>query len=642
MNTSNRPSIILVSLPWTSLTEPSLGLGIISACLAKEGIECRVLHLNLFLLEHIRPNTYYALANVFALNDFLFSCVIDPEITIKQRNWLRIKTQELLSFDMIDQKEYGGLDAIVAKLIELRQEIIPNWLNRWADEIAASDATMVGFTCMFDQTIASVAMARLIKQKAPGKLIVLGGYAVRSPTGEAILRSFHEIDVVCTGEGEPVIVPLARASTGELPICEVPSLIYRDASGHLCYSRPAPSVDMNTVPIPNYDDFYTDLQRLEQDQNVVIEVDRLPIENSRGCWWGETKHCVFCGIHDEDMRYRYRDAVKVIENMDFLSGRYNNSSFRFSDYILPHQYYKTLLPELAARGRPYRITSEMKANVNYQQFKMLAAGGFDEVQPGIESFSSAILRKMDKGVTAIQNLHTLMLGKRLGIDVRYNILYGLPNDDEFETSEIVKLIPMLFHLEPPSTCLQIQVTRYAPLQTNPERFEIKPAEYEPSYDLIFSPSFIKTSGFNLNDFCYYFERTFENSPKLNRLYKQIDSLVIQWKTAQSRCKVLLCYEQIGESLHITDSRFTDEPAVTILDELKTRVYLGMLDPINIQSLWSSLADQLSRAEFDEILSWFRVKGLTYQEKDRILALAYKSAPQQMEPSYSLEQSIVYG
>lgn len=614
------PSVLLVSLPWTSLTEPCLGLGILRAVLAEKGIPCRVMHLNLFLLQHLRAHTYYALANVFSLNDFLFSGVLDPLVSRKQEQWLRLKTQDLLTYGLIDERQYGGLDGVIQQLLRLRHEIIPSWLAYWADELRRSTATLVGLTCMFDQTIASVALAYMLKQRAPDKLIALGGYAVRPPTGEAVLRAFSCIDVVCIAEGEPVIVPLARASAGELPLSETPGILYRRSDGSVSATASAPAVDLNRSPVPNYDDFFADRKMLSEMHQVEVEVDRLPIENSRGCWWGQTKHCVFCGIHDDDLTYRSREGARVLDVLDSLANRYGVSSFRFSDYILPHQYYRTLLPEMARRGKPYQITAEMKANVNVQRFALLAAAGFDEVQPGIESFSSSVLRKMDKGVSAIQNVYTLLLGKRHSVAIHYNILYGLPDDEEQEYEAIVRSLPRLFHLDPPSTRLPVQITRYAPLQTNPKRFDIPPATYEPSYELIFSESFLEKSGFDLNEFCYYFDRSFENSPHLHKLYREIDRLVDGWKSEQARREVCLWYEKKSDGLEVFDSRF-EPPTVSYLNKAEAYVYLAVSEPISVENLWQRCIGLIEREELDEILKRLDILGLLFLDSGQIIGLA---------------------
>lgn len=613
------PSVVLVSMPWTSLTEPSLGLGILRAILDQEGIQCRILHLNIFLLEHLRSNSYYALANVYALNDFLFSGVLDPEVSTKQQQWLRLKTDAMLTYELIDEKQYGGLDGVVHELLRLRQEVIPEWLNRWADQIANSNTTLIGLTCLFDQTIASIALAHLVKQRAPEKLIALGGYAVRSPTSEALLRSFNCIDVVCVGEGEPVMGPLARASAGQLQLSEVPSIIYRGEDGEIVTTAMAPAVDMNTCPAPNYDDFFADLRLLSDQHKVDIEVGRVPIENSRGCWWGQKKHCVFCGIHDNDLVYRSRDGERVLEVMDNLAERYGSRSFQFSDYILPNQYFKTLLPKLVERGSPYSIFAEIKANQNGERISLLAKAGVDEVQPGIESFSSDVLRKMDKGVTGVQNVHTLLLGKRHGIQVRWNILYGLPNDDPVEIATMLRALPLLFHLDTPATRVQIQVTRYAPLQADPARFGSPVATYEPSYDLIFSQRFLAESGFDLNDFCYYFDIPFENAPLLHRLYTEIDRTVDAWKQAQRQREVSLWYQEITEGLEIFDSR-SEPPVISRLTTTESTIYHHMAEPISIETL-RQRCHEISVDDFEH--AWKRLEklGLFFQDGEKVIGLA---------------------
>jgi hypothetical protein len=95
-DTQPPPRVLLVSPPWTSLNEPSLGLSILSAVLDKAAIPCRVHHLNLFALDWLRAETYAAIARVYALNDFVFSGLLDPEVTPHQLRLLREKCSELV------------------------------------------------------------------------------------------------------------------------------------------------------------------------------------------------------------------------------------------------------------------------------------------------------------------------------------------------------------------------------------------------------------------------------------------------------------------------------------------------------------------------------------------------------------------
>ncbi len=553
-NGGGQPRAILVSLPWTTLTEPSLGLSILKAVLARSGIPCTVQHLNIELLRFIRPLTYYALANVFALNDFLFSAVLDPELTTQQIRLLREKALQVASYGIIDLRERGGIDGFIRDLLHIRAQIIPCWLSEVADRIVNDGASLVGFTCMFDQTIASIALAKLIKARAPARLIALGGYAVREPAGGELLRACPWVDVICTGEGEKTVIPLAQASAGQHLLEDVPGILHRDRKGDVHMTPPTQPVQMDSVPTPDFGDFFRDVSELGRLHGVHIPIKRLPLENSRGCWWGAKHHCIFCGIHDDDMHFRAKSAEIVLCDMDELNRKHGITTFRFSDYILPHRYYQTLLPELVRRGKPYRLTSEMKANVSVEKFALLAEAGFDEVQPGIESFSTKVLRVMDKGVSAVLNVHTLLLARRHGMLAHYNLLYGFPADEPSDYAEMVRMLPRLKHLDPPSTRLEVQVTRYAPLQVDPMRFGLSEPVYEPAYDIIFSARYLAESGLNLRNICYYFMRPFENSPHLSQLYRRIDRLVDDWKIERGKREVVLWYEQKENGLVIFDSR----------------------------------------------------------------------------------------
>jgi ribosomal peptide maturation radical SAM protein 1 len=611
------PSVLLVSMPWTTLTEPALGLGILKAVLQREGIPCRALHVNMFLLQHLQAQTYELLSIVYALNDFLFSGSLDPVVTNVQQRWLREKVRDLLKDGVIDHKPLGGSEGVTRILLRLRAETFPAWLEGWADEIAKHEAPLIGFTCMFDQTIASLALARMVRERAPHKLLALGGVAVRTPTAQMILRSSPWIDAVCDGEGEVTVLQLARAAAGEVPLEDVPGIVFRSTSGEPVSTPAAPQADLDSVPIPDYDDFFADLRRLSKEHLIDVQPPDLPIENSRGCWWGARSHCVFCGIRSEDMAYRARDAGTVMRTMGELSRRHGIDRFRFSDYILPIQYFDSLLPELARMGSPYRLSSEAKANISEERFNLLARAGFHEIQLGIESFSSDVLRKMRKGVTAAQNVLDLVLGRRLGIHVLYNIIYGFPDDELAEYERMAAQLPRLVHLDPPTTCVPVQITRFAPLHMQPARFGIDAADPEPCYDLIFSRQYLERTGFDMRDFCYYFERPFENAPRLQRIYEQLNATGAAWREVNSRGAAWLYAKDDGDGLVIHDRRLFEHEKVYRLAPSLSRVLLQCARPISLRALQET---NPSLPEVDGLVTELDQRGLLFRDESRLVSL----------------------
>lgn len=587
LRASSQPSAELVSMPWTALHEPSLGLGLLSAVLAQEGLSARVRHNNLMLLRYLQVETYKALADSFALNDFLFTGLLDPTLSTRQWGWLRHKAAQLAYSGRVRDPDGQPVkaDQMVDRLLHLRRADIPELLAEQAAALVASPAPLVGFTCMFDQTISSIALAQLVKESAHDKLVALGGYAVRPPTAEAIIRAFPWIDAVCTGEGEATIVALTRAAVGDRSLAGVPGIVYRQPGSNTPTATGCgPVVNLTHSPPPDYDDFYLDLAELADTERIDVRATRLPVENSRGCWWGQIRHCVFCGIHDEDLAYRVKPPEVALRTMDVLSERYNVHAFRFSDYILPRSYFTTLLPELARRGAPYRLTAEMKANVHESDVASLATAGFIEVQPGIESFSTKALASMDKGTSAAQNAQTLLLGKAAGLQVHWNLLYGFPDDDEDDYEQMLETLSRLVHLDPPASRLPVQITRYAPLQADPGRFGLSVAVHEPSYDLVFSADFLSRTGFDLESYCYYFLRPFENPVALRRIYRRLDALVDRWAAAAAQRDVTLQWRLVAGQLVVTDSR-TDPGGVTyVLDEPEASVLLALARPRSLTGL----------------------------------------------------------
>jgi len=620
--------VLLVSMPWTTLTEPSLGLCLLKAVLQREAIPCQVLHLNLFLLEFLQAHTYNQFSTLFALNDFLFSGTLDPHVTNRQHRWLRYKVRQLIDRQTLDMDRFHGSEGLVEALLHLRHELIPPWLDMWAKEIAQGPAPLVGFSCMFDQTIASLALAKKVRAMAPEKMLVLGGYAVRPPTAQMILRSSPWIDAICTGEGEVTAVGLARAATGACQLGDVPGIAYRSASGDPVRTAAAAPVDLDANPTPDFDDFFADIRRLSTDHSVDITPRNLLIENSRGCWWGTKNHCVFCGIHDEDLRYRARDAKRVLASLAELKEKHGINFFRFSDYILPNQYFETLLPALVEMGSPYRLSAESKANLTEERVALMAEAGCEELQPGIESFSSDALRKMRKGVSALQNVHTLLLGRRFGIRVYFNLLYGFPDDDPREYERMVALLPRLFHLDSPVTCGPVRITRYSPMQAQPQHFGVGTARPDPTYSLIFSEDYLRETGFRLEDYCYYFEREFENSTRLTRLYEQINKVVDTWRSVQGGRQAWLYQDGPPDrngAVVIRDRRDGEEK-IHHLDATASEVLVACSRPTSLATLRGTSFAFAKPEDIGHIADYLGELGLVFPDGDRVLSVVLPVAP----------------
>ncbi len=165
---------------------------------------------------------------------------------------------------------------------------------------------------------------------------------------------------------------------------------------------------------------------------------------------------------------------------------------------MPNQYFKSLLPDLADNLPDLKISSEVRFNLSLEKLILLKKAGFTRLQAGIESLSTGLLKKMRKGVSAVQNIRFLKHAKMLNIYVDWNMLYAFPNDSEKDYADMYKILPFIYHLIPPVSQTPFVIQKFSPYFDFPDKFNIKNVIPFPVYKE-FIPSSV-----NLNKIAYNF------------------------------------------------------------------------------------------------------------------------------------------
>src|SRR5262249_19816841 len=138
----------------------------------------------------------------------------------------------------------------------------PGFLELAAAEILSCGPRIVGFSTVFQQNIASLVLAKVLKTRDPSLMIVFGGGNCDGAMGEALHESFDWVDVVVRGEGEYAIVEIAKDVLAGRQIRAQPGLCYRVNGKPITVERArGPQVPMNDVPSPNYDEYFERLAR---------------------------------------------------------------------------------------------------------------------------------------------------------------------------------------------------------------------------------------------------------------------------------------------------------------------------------------------------------------------------------------------
>lgn len=438
--------IALVNMPFASIYRPSIGLGLLKAALVRDGHHVDVFNFNLDFAEQVGFEAYSLLASI-------------PSSLIGE--WVFADALNGAPGD--DDAFFAGFGAEHAstrlQFTAMRDRAEP-FLDRCMAAAHWAGYDLVGFTSVFEQTTASLALAHRIKAAAPAVKIALGGSNAEGEMGLALLNAYPVLDIVCSGEGDVAFPRYVNALDAGEDVA-IPGIL---RAGRNRLPSTAPSVHaMDDLPHPDYTEYFEAFVSKSYGPAEIAKTD-IPFESSRGCWWGVKSHCKFCGLNGSNMAFRSKGAERVLEEVTALKGRYQAYTSRFFavDNIIDYKYFSTLLPAIKERGIDLDLFYETKANLSRDQVRLLRDAFIRRIQPGIESLSSSVLKLMGKGVSALQNVQLLKLCKEFGIVPVWNVLYGLPGEAPEEYGRVAKLVPALTHLDPPTGWYKIRLDRFSP------------------------------------------------------------------------------------------------------------------------------------------------------------------------------------
>jgi len=472
-----KPQIALLAMPFGYSKFPSIQLGTLSRVLKNQGIGSKSYHFNLLFAQRIGLQLYEVLCEKRGMiGEWLFSSILFRD-NPKHAQYPDV-------FKPVFESTAREAGCSTGYLEEIAHKIAPQFLTEIMTSYDWDQYKVVGFTSTFDQNVASLTMAKLIKDLYPNIRIVFGGANFDGEMGLEHFRAFPWIDYVVVGEGEEVFPALAKKILWEDEDQFPPGVAYRK-DGQIQF-QPNTKLFSNFTEVgpPDYDDYFEMVKELEGQGSTGLNRILL-YEGSRGCWWGEKHHCTFCGLNAQSMQFRAKSAEQVAQEMDVLSSRYDTTRFRLVDNIIDLKYIDKLFGKFAAGHYDLDVFLETKANLTKQQIKTLAQGGVKCMQPGIESLSAAQLKEMDKGVSPLQNIQCLKWSRYYNLDVNWNILLGFPQETNDDYQLQIDLIPSIFHLQPPEGTGKLWLERFSPYFMRPEDYGVRITGPGSAYEYVY-------------------------------------------------------------------------------------------------------------------------------------------------------------
>ena len=328
---------------------------------------------------------------------------------------------------------YSSRDILKAIHDEEQNPYLDLYRQHFLSSIIDENPGLIGVSITAtSQIIPGLTLCRLIKEANPDIHVTVGGsiFTRLVDNLRRCDRLFQVTDDFIVFEGEKALLELVNQLEGKKNFAKVPNLIYRE-NGKVIVNQPFYSENLAEHPAPNYDGF--PLNRYLAPKTV------LPVQFSRGCYY---KDCAFCALTLDHQNFRQKDPIKVVDELEALSQKYDTPFFFFTDECLALSPTRRLCKEILKRQCDFQWTAELRfeKNLSRELLALMRDAGCHKIVFGLETYNKRMMDFMQKGITQ-ENVDRICSDcVDLGIGVHCYVIVGFPTETEDEARETMNFV----------------------------------------------------------------------------------------------------------------------------------------------------------------------------------------------------------
>ena len=581
--------ICLCVMPFCPTQYPNLGVSLIKSALEGIGISTKIFYFNLRMVAEIGLRLYDIINGQDFTLDALSGELVFSDCLFNKNDISYYNIFDLL-VEGLDLTEHDANRIIQG--LERTRKMIPKYIEKCANEVLEQKPKLIGFSTSYFQNCSSLCMAKEIKKKSKIP-IIFGGSNCEGEMGSTLLDCFPEIDYVCSGDGDNAFIEFVKHFIHREEATTLSGILTnRSTSLEVHFTNPV--LNMNTLPFPNFDDYFEAVKTTR----LLKMATKIGIETSRGCWWGELSHCTFCGLNGSTMKYRSKLPDRVIDEIEYVTKKYDIRSLQFVDNILDPQYFRDLFPKIIDKKMNLWMFYETKANLSREDVTSMKKAGVQAIQPGIESLSDIVLKIMQKGTTVLQNIYLLKLCREIGIWPYWNIIVGFPSEPIEEYEKMCQLIPALFHLNPPEYFSKFRLSRFSPYFQDPNKYGITNIRPLPLHQLIY-PFDCDT----IKKLVYFFEHDYSDERNVTTYTHTLKEKVGEWKHLWQIGKIpVLNMAHATDMIIIRDTRPCSAQEIYLISTEEAKVYDICKHPHRLDSIYREMRKIYSNITYADLIS----------------------------------------
>ncbi|MBI5872060.1 radical SAM protein, partial [archaeon] len=440
-------------------------------------------------------------------------------------------------------------------------------------------------------------------------------------------RLFDHFDYLVHHEGEVAIRDLVERVKDGKSVEGVPKLVYRDG-GKVKENLEFIVEDVNNIPAPDFDD-------LVAQGNHWTPKPVIPYLIGRGCDWGA---CTFCDIpagydgsrarmqrvigkqfdtKKGDGKRRNQSLDKVIQELDYLSRRYDTKYFSFGDEELAGDLLRGFVDKVLESGLDIEWECYGRIEDLYldKEFcEKLSKAGCRFIQFGVESASQKVLDMGNKGYDFGIAEKVLRNTYEAGIMNHAFLLVGLPGDSLVEASKLISFLERTGEYITTLKPIHYKVSKWSPIALHPEREGVK-LDKEGTPDLDVNINLVSDSGLMSRHNAEALVRVLDLWTKYNHSANPATSeYMYSQRLFLSRDEL----EEFGRSAKPEVQLDRDDLSAIkkvyngLVQEVKTKAYDGSVDKDTrreYEQMYLELKDQRAPDNLEDIVSLLRRTAL---------------------------------